>query len=59
MHYLLVHSGSPNHADHIRVGLNSAVLPDPDHPYERKPGPPKPDWTPLDRTLRTDNLGPA
>ncbi len=56
LHYLLVHSGSPNHSDHIRVGLNSAVMPDSENPYQRKSGPPQPDWTPLDRTLRTDNI---
>jgi hypothetical protein len=54
MHYLLVHSGSPNHADHIRVGLNSVVMPDQTHTYQSKPGPPKQDWTPLDWTLRHD-----
>lgn len=56
MHYLLVHSGSANHADRIRVGLNTAVMPDPAHPYQRRQGSPQPDWTPLDHTLRTDNL---
>ncbi len=59
LHYLLVHSGSANHSDHIRVGLNTAVMPDPEHPYRRKSGPPQPDWTPLDWTLRTDNLETA
>ena len=59
MHYLAVHSGSANRSDHIRVGLNTAVLPDPARPYERKPGPLRPDWTPLDHTLRTDNLAVA
>lgn len=54
MHYLTVHSGSANHSDQIRVGLNTAVMPDPDHPYQRKTGAPRPDWTPLDYTLRTD-----
>ena len=54
MHYLLVHSGSANHASHIRVGLNTAVMPDPEQSYVRKNGPPQPDWTPLDYTLRTD-----
>ena len=54
MHYLTVHSGSPNHSDTIRVGLNTAVMPDPARPYRRKDGPPQPDWTPLDYTLRTD-----
>src|SRR5207302_1569224 len=56
MHYLTVHSGSANRSGHIRMGLNTAVLPDPAHPYQRKSGPPRPDWTPLDRTLRTDDL---
>lgn len=57
MHYLLVHSGSTNHSDHIRVGLNTAVMPSPEHPYQRKIGVPQPDWTPLDWTLRTDTIG--
>jgi hypothetical protein len=57
MHYLLVHSGSANRSTQIRVGLNTAVLPDPERPYRRKPGPPGPDWTPLDATLRTDDPG--
>jgi len=56
MHYLTVHSGSPNHAEQIRVGLNTAVMPDAERPYRRKEGPPGPDWTPLDYTLRTDDL---
>ena len=56
MHYLAVHSGSNNYSDHIRVGLNTAVMPDPDNPYQPKTGAPQPDWTPLDWTLRTDNL---
>lgn len=56
MHYLLVHSGSANHAAHIRVGLNTAVMPDPDRPYQSKHGTPQPDWTPLDWSLRTDTL---
>lgn len=56
MHYLMVHSGSANRSDHIRVGLNTAVMPDPEVPYKRKSGAPQPDWTPLDWTLRTDNL---
>jgi hypothetical protein len=54
MHSLLVHSGSANQAGHIRVGLNTAVMPHPGRPYQRKPGAPQPDWTPLDWTLRTD-----
>lgn len=56
MHYLTVHSGSHNHSDRVRVGLNTAVLPDPERPYRPKSGPPQPDWTPLDWTLRTDTL---
>ena len=56
MHYLLVHSGSANFADHIRVGLNTAVMPDPERLYQRKIGVPQTDWTPLDWTLRTDAL---
>lgn len=54
MHYLTVHSGSTNRSDRIRVGLNTAIMPDPAKPYQRKDGPPRPDWTPLDWTLRTD-----
>lgn len=56
MHYLTVHSGSANHSELIRVGLNTAVMPDPEQPYRRKKGAPGPDWTPLDYTLRTDVL---
>ncbi|MBV9868538.1 MAG: phytanoyl-CoA dioxygenase family protein [Abitibacteriaceae bacterium] len=56
MHYLTVHSGSENRSAHIRYGLNTAVMPDPQQPYERKAGSPRPNWTPLDWTLRTDNL---
>ena len=40
----------------FRSGLNTAVMPDPERPYSRKSGPPQPDWTPLDWTLRTDVL---
>jgi hypothetical protein len=54
MHYLMVHSGSKNYAGTIRVGMNTAVQPDPERPYRRKHGPPQPDWTPLDYTLRMD-----
>jgi hypothetical protein len=54
MHYLMVHSGSANRDTHIRVGLNTAVMPHPARPYRPKTGPPEPDWTPLDHTLRTD-----
>jgi hypothetical protein len=56
LHYLTVHSGSANHSDRIRVGLNTAVMPAPYRPYQRKSGAPTPDWTPLDYTLRTDIL---
>ena len=56
MHYLLVHSGSANHDAHIRVGLNTAVMPDPERPYQRKGGVPQAGWTPLDWSLRTDTL---
>ncbi len=56
MHYLLVHSGSANHAAHIRVGLNTAVMPDPKRPYQPKLGAPQPDWTPLDWTLWTEGV---
>ena len=56
MHYLLAHSGSANHAAQIRIGLNSSIHPDAAHPYVRKNGPPQPGWTPIDWTLRTDNL---
>ena len=52
MHYLLVHASSANHADIIRVGMNTAVWPDPEKPYCLKPGDPTPDWTPMDYTLR-------
>lgn len=45
-HYLLVHSGSDNLTENIRVGLNTAVHQDPAHPYHLKSGPPDPTWTP-------------
>lgn len=54
MHYLLVHSGSANTSDAIRVGMNTAVAPLSERPYLPKSGAPTPDWTPLDYTLRTD-----
>lgn len=56
MHYLLVHAGSPNRAGRIRIGINTAVFPHPARPYRPKCGPPTPEWTPLDFTLRTDTL---
>jgi len=51
MHYLMVHSGSANRADSVRVGLNTSVVPDPAHSYTPRTGAPTADWTPLDRTL--------
>jgi hypothetical protein len=51
MHYLLVHSGSANHAEHVRVGLNTSVVPDHAHRYTPRTGAPSADWTPLDYTL--------
>ncbi len=56
MHYLMVHSGSANHADTIRFGMNTAVMPDPERAYRPKNGSPQSDWTPMDYTLRTDTL---
>jgi len=58
-HYLLVHSGSDNCDDHIRVGLNTAVHQDPQRPFELPEGAPDATWTPLARTLRTDNIAGA
>jgi ectoine hydroxylase-related dioxygenase (phytanoyl-CoA dioxygenase family) len=55
-HYLLVHSGSDNFTDNIRVGLNTAVHQLPEAPYQLKTGAPDASWTPFDHTLRTDNL---
>ena len=57
MHYLCLHSGSDNVSHSIRYGLNTAVMPDPHLPYQPKIGVPNSSWTPLDYTLRTDNLG--
>ncbi|MDP6112951.1 MAG: phytanoyl-CoA dioxygenase family protein [Planctomycetota bacterium] len=59
MHYLLVHSGSLNRSDHVRVGLNGVAREIEERPYLPKPGSPISDWTPIDRTLRTDNLEQA
>jgi len=56
MHYLLPHEATPNHSSTIRMALNGVVLPSQTRPYQRKEGPPTEDWTPLDWTLRTDNL---
>jgi len=57
-HYLLVHRGSENQSDHLRVGLNTAVHQDPENPYQLKSGAPDESWTPFDETLRTDHLDP-
>jgi len=51
MHYLLVHASSANHADIIRVGMNTAVWPAPAKPYIPKKGSPTADWSPMDWTL--------
>lgn len=56
MHHLMVHSGSANHDDHVRVAINANFTSDPDKSYQVKSGAPADDWTPLDWTLRTDNL---
>ena len=56
MHYLMVHCGSANRTDTLRVAMNTAVMTDPARPYVPKSGPPQPDWTPMDYTLRTDTL---
>ena len=58
-HYLLVHSGSDNFDDHIRVGLNTAVHQDPEHPFQHKTGAPDESWTPFDYTVRVDNISGA
>jgi len=57
LHYLVAHGSSHNRANHPRVALNGVVGPDRDAPYVPKLGPPAPDWTPIDWTLRTDTLG--
>lgn len=59
MHHLMVHSGSPNHDNHVRVAINANFTTDPAKPYEPKSGAPSENWTPLDWTLRTDNLPEA
>ncbi len=56
LHYLLVHASSRNHDNHVRVALNGTIRPEPVPADYPKPGSPQPDWTPLDRTLRVDNL---
>jgi hypothetical protein len=54
LHYLTVHSGSINYDNTVRMALNSAVTPDPERPYRPRSGPPAPDWTLMDYTLRVD-----
>ena len=56
MHCLMAHTGSPNYDEQIRVGLNSAIEPNPERPYQPKLGSPTADWLPIDYTLRTDTL---
>lgn len=56
MHHLMVHSGSANHDDHVRVAINANFTSQLDQKYLLKTGAPQSDWTPLDWTLRTDNL---
>ena len=56
LHYLMVHSGSANHSEQIRVGLNIGRDAGPEPALPGKTGAPGPDWTPLDYTLRTDTL---
>ena len=53
-HYLMTHSASANRDDHVRVGLHGWLKATSD--YEPKIGEPQADWTPLDWSLRTDNL---
>lgn len=55
-HYLLVHSGSDNLTEDVRVGLNTCVHQLPDAPYQLPQGAPDETWSPLDWTLRTDNI---
>jgi hypothetical protein len=56
MHYLAVHSGSPNYDNKVRLAINANFTSDPQKAYEVKSGPPTDEWTPLDYTLRTDNI---
>ena len=58
MHYLMPHDGTPNFGDHIRVGINSSIVPAAEQPYRPKLGSPDDSWLPMDYTLRTDNLRP-
>lgn len=54
-HFLLAHSASINRSNRVRVGLRGEAKAR-DHKYVPKMGAPQADWTPLDWTLRTDNL---
>ena len=56
MHHLMVHSGSANHDEHVRVAINANFTCDPKKNYQVKNGAPADGWTPLDWSLRTDNL---
>lgn len=54
-HFLIAHSASANRGDHVRVGLRGEAKAV-DWEYVPKTGEPQDDWTPLDWSLRTDNL---
>jgi hypothetical protein len=56
MHYLLVHASSHNRSETIRVALNGTIRPDPVPDFYPRCVPPQPGWSPLDVTLRVDNL---
>lgn len=56
MHHLMVHCGSTNFDDHVRLAINANFTSDSTKQYQPKSGPPQNDWTPLDYTLRRDNL---
>lgn len=53
-HYLMPHGGSQNYAARPRIALNGVARPV--TPYQPRSGPPAADWTPIDRSLRTDTL---
>ena len=55
-HFLLAHSPSFNRGDHVRFGVRGEAKA-PDFEYVPKTGEPQDDWTPIDWSLRTDNLG--
>jgi len=56
MHYLMCHSSSWNRDTHVRVALNGTAYVHSQYPYRPRVGGPTADWTPLDYSLRTDNL---